>query len=63
MSEHDLLNYIRKEADDDDNNDGKPGRTTGKQLDEDKVHVLGVQEWPVSSRNNIPQLLSTGSTK
>lgn len=53
MSVHDLLNDVRKEAGDDDDNDGEPGRTAGKQLDKDKVHVLGVQEGPARSGNNM----------
>lgn len=52
MSVEDLLHHIRKEAGDDDDYDGEPGRTAGQQLDKDEVHVLGVQEWPAGSSNN-----------
>lgn len=46
MSVEDLLHHFRKQAGEDDDDDGKPGRAAGQQLDEDKVHVLGVQERP-----------------
>lgn len=46
MSVEDLLHHIRKEASYDNDDNGKPGRTTRQQLHKDKVHVLGVEEWP-----------------
>lgn len=46
VSVENLLHHIRKEAGDDDDDDGEPGRTAGQQLDEHKVHVLGVEEGP-----------------
>lgn len=49
MSVEDLLHHIRKEASYDDDDDGEPCRTTGQQLHEYKVHVLGVEERPGGS--------------
>lgn len=46
MSVEDLLHHIGEEAGDDNDDDGKPGRAARQQLDEDKVHVLGVEEGP-----------------
>lgn len=46
MSVEDLLHHIRKEASYDNDDNGKPSRTAGQQLHKDKVHVLGVEEWP-----------------
>lgn len=47
MSVENFFHDIRKEAGNDNNNDGEPGGTTGQELDKDKVHVLGVEEGPV----------------
>ena len=41
-----LLDDVGEQAGDDDDDDGEPGRAAGEQLDEDKVHVLGVEEGP-----------------
>lgn len=44
-----LLDDVREKAGDDDDDDCEPGRAAGQQLDEDKVHVLGVEERPDDS--------------
>lgn len=41
-----LLDDVREKAGDDDDDDCEPDRAAGQQLDEDKVHVLGVKERP-----------------
>ena len=41
-----LLDDVREKSGHDDDDDGEPGRAAGQQLDEDKVHVLGVEERP-----------------
>lgn len=52
MSVEDLLHHIRKQAGDDNDDDGKPGRAAGQQLHEDKVHVLCVEEGPGGDKRN-----------
>lgn len=46
MPVKDFLDDIREQAGDDDDEDGKPGRATGQQLNKDEVHVLRVKKWP-----------------
>lgn len=46
MSVQDLLHHVRKQAGDDNDDDGKPRRTAGQQLHKDEIHVLGVEEGP-----------------
>lgn len=55
MSVEDLLHHIRKQAGDDNDDDGKPGRTAGQQLHEDKIHVLCVEERPGGCERNRAQ--------
>lgn len=52
MSVEDLLQHIRKQASDDDEDDGKPRWTAGQQLHEDEIHVLCVEEGPGGKKRN-----------
>ncbi len=47
----DFLDNIWKKAGDDDDEDGKPGRSAGKQLNKDEVHVLCVKKRPNRGEN------------
>lgn len=47
-----FLDDIRKQAGDDDDEDGEPGRATGQQLNKDKIHVLRVEKWPIKKEKN-----------
>lgn len=47
VSVHHLLHDVKKQTSSDDDDYGKPCRSTGEQLHEHKVHVLCVQKWPV----------------
>lgn len=51
MPVKDFLDDIREQAGDDDDEDGKPGRATGQQLNKDEVHVLRVKKWPNREEN------------
>ncbi len=47
----DFLDDIWKQAGDDDDEDGKPGRAAGQQLNKDEVHVLRVKKRPNGGEN------------
>lgn len=61
MSVEDLLHHIRKQASDDNDDDGKPRWTAGQQLHEDEIHVLCVEEGP--GRNKRDKMLTDYRTK
>lgn len=58
MSVKDLLDHIGKQAGDDDDDDGEPGRAAGQQLNEHKVHVLGVKEGPAGGEQHKGDVLT-----
>lgn len=49
----DLLDHVRQQTDDDEQDDAEPGRTAGQHLNKHVVHPLVVQEGPGERREDL----------